>query len=280
MVELLPNFPPHVAAYRASGLVDPKEYEQVVMDRVNEVADKYGRINFLVRLETDLGNYSIGAFLKYLKISFQHFTRWDRMAIVTDQGWVRAAYDMLSPLVHGEVRGYKLQEFQTARQWVSAAPEKNKRKDGNISSRDIIFAGMAGTSAMTAFSYLLSALQHKNFKEPRLLAFLYSQWKTSAGRGTARKAGWKYHYSMGISWAYLYAYLIRKRYMKPDRKSSVAIGALSGVLAVACWKSMFAMSSRRPPTDEKKFYLQLVPGHIIFALITIAALRRAGDQGL
>src|SRR4051812_7619452 len=77
MVELLNNFPPHVAAYKAYGNVDKNEYEKVVMKRVNEVADRYGKINFLVCLETDFENYSFSAFLDYLKISFEHFFKWE-----------------------------------------------------------------------------------------------------------------------------------------------------------------------------------------------------------
>jgi hypothetical protein len=119
MVELLTDFPPHVAAYRAWGAVSKEEYEAVVMTRVDDVADEYGRINFLVLLETDLENYSVGAFIDYLRISFKHFNKWNHMAIVSNQQWVRKAYDTLSPLVHGEVRGYKASEFEAARQWVS-----------------------------------------------------------------------------------------------------------------------------------------------------------------
>lgn len=120
MVELLNDFPPHVAAYRASGAINKEEYEQVVMARVNEVAAQYGKINFLVLLDTDIDNYSIGAFIDYLKISFKHFTRWNRMAIVTDQRWVRKAYEALSVVVPGEIKGYELKNFETAKQWVSA----------------------------------------------------------------------------------------------------------------------------------------------------------------
>ena len=78
MVELLKDFPPHVAAYRAAGAISKEEYAEVVMTRVNEVAATYGKINFLVFLETDMENYSIGAFLEYLKISFQHFKKFGR----------------------------------------------------------------------------------------------------------------------------------------------------------------------------------------------------------
>lgn len=119
MVELLQGFPPHVAAYKATGKVYKDEYERVVMARVDEVAATFDKINFLVLLETDFENYSAGALLDYLKVSFEHFTKWNRMAIVTDERWVRKAYDMLSPLVHGVVNGYELKQFDDAKEWVS-----------------------------------------------------------------------------------------------------------------------------------------------------------------
>lgn len=124
MVELLQEFPPHVAAYKASGAISKEEYEQVVMTRVDEVAARYGKINFLVLLETDVDNYSIGSFIRYLKISFRHFSKWNRMAIVTDQKWVRTVYDALSPLVHGEIKAYETRMFGEAKQWVSAPLEQ------------------------------------------------------------------------------------------------------------------------------------------------------------
>jgi hypothetical protein len=123
MVELMKDLPPHVAAYRASGIVHKDEYEQIVMSRVDEVAEKYGKINFLVLLETDMQDYSFAAFIDYVKVSFEHFTKWNRMAIVTDQHWLAKAYEILSYLVPGEIRGYKVKELEDAKNWVSAPLE-------------------------------------------------------------------------------------------------------------------------------------------------------------
>jgi hypothetical protein len=128
MVELLNDFPPHVAAYRAYGKVHKKEYEDVVMARVDEVAAEYGKINFIVLLETDIQNYSFAAFIDYLKVSFEHFSKWNRMAIVTDQHLVAKAYEVLSKLVHGEIRGYEIKQFEEAKQWVSAPFEADEQK--------------------------------------------------------------------------------------------------------------------------------------------------------
>lgn len=119
MVELLTDMPPHVAAYKAAKAVSKEEYEQVVMARVNEVAAEFGKINFLVLLETDMDNYSVGAFIGYLKISFQHFTKWERMVIVSDERWLRMAYDALSYLIHGKIKTYKRKDLDLAKQWVS-----------------------------------------------------------------------------------------------------------------------------------------------------------------
>lgn len=120
MVELLTDFPPHVAAYRAWGAISKEEYERMVMARVDEVANTFGKINFLVLLETPMHNYSISAFIDYLKVSFEHFTKWERMAIVTNEQWVRQAYKMLSHIVHGEIKGYELKDMDKAKAWVSA----------------------------------------------------------------------------------------------------------------------------------------------------------------
>ena len=127
MVELLKDFPPHVAAYKAQGNVHKDEYEKVVMARVDEVAAQYGKINFLVRLETDMQDYTFAAFLDYLKVSFEHFSKWNRMAIVSDQQWLRKAYDGLSYIVHGEIKGYELKDYEEAKQWVSAPFEEDKK---------------------------------------------------------------------------------------------------------------------------------------------------------
>lgn len=119
MVELLENFPPYVVAYRASGVVHREEYERVVMKRVNEVADKYDAINFLVLLETGMQNYTLGALIDYLIISFKHIRRWNRMAIVSDQQTVRIFYDAISFLVPGRVIGFELKDYDEAAEWVS-----------------------------------------------------------------------------------------------------------------------------------------------------------------
>jgi hypothetical protein len=266
MVTLLPGYPAHVAAYRAKGRVDAREYESVVMKRVNRVARRYGRVNFLVRMETDIGNYSFASFLKYLVISFKHFSKWERMAIVTDEKWVREVYSLLSPLVHGEIRAYKLSEYEAARRWVSGS--FTVRPD----TEAVVNSGVLGTSVMTAFSHLLSDITHDNLSEPELLGRLYKEWQLPGHGQLGRIAGWHLHYTMGVGWTALYALFLRKGWLTRKLSSSLKAGAVSGIVSVAAWEAMLRSTPNAPRINKLKFYGQLVPAHVLFAFIAIQSL--------
>lgn len=266
MVKLLPGFPAHVAAYVARGKVTADEYEGVVMRRVNEVAETFGKVNFLVRLETKVGNYTFASFLKYLTISFKQFSKWERMAIVTDEAWVREAYELLSPLVHGEIRGYKLSEYESACSWVSG-PVKVKNEIAAV-----INSGIMGTSVMTAWSHVLSDVLQENFSEPNLLGELYKEWELPGHRWLSKIAGWHLHYGVGAFWSTLYSYLLKKGYINGKAGTSMLVGAGSGIISVAAWECMLRSAPRPPRIDKGKFYAQLVPGHVLFALIAIESL--------
>jgi hypothetical protein len=49
----------------------------------------------------------------------------ERMAIVSNEKWVRPAYETLRPLFHGEIISYPISQFHTAKELVSIEPEGN-----------------------------------------------------------------------------------------------------------------------------------------------------------
>lgn len=124
MVELLNGFPPHVVAYCTSDKMDKEDYKKIVASRINEVVLEYDKINFLVLLPTDIDQYTLSSLLDYLKISFEHCFKWEKMAVVSNQKGVRGFYERLSPFVLGKLRGYEVKDFEEARQWVSSWLDK------------------------------------------------------------------------------------------------------------------------------------------------------------
>jgi hypothetical protein len=243
MVELLREFPAYVMAYRASGKVNREEYERIVMPRADEVAHQFGSINFLVKLETDIQNYSLATLVDYLKISFKHIHRWNRMAIVSDQKSVRAFFDALSPLVPGKIIGFPLKDFEKAKAWVSE-PFLTDENALRWNWKTGMAAGLLGTSAMTLLSHFISKLGRK---EPNIPAVL----------------GWQAHYAFGTIWGLTYAFW---KNGKHPLSRALLFGAMGGAAGVFLWKKAFDLNPRPPRIDYPKFYAEVFLAHLIFGL--------------
>ena len=280
MVELLNDFPNYVMAYKASGTVSREEYESVVMAKIDQVADQYDALNFLVKLETGMENYSLAALVDYLKISFKHIHRWNRMAIVSDQKTVRWFYNALSPLVPGKVKGFELKDFEKAKDWVSepALADQNLWNPDRWYVKHGLAAGAIGTTVMTLFSYLVSKAAKKNFSEPDLLGDLMRGWNPKLAKTTSRVIGWNAHYAIGSVWALIYSGIFRKK--ESSIPAALLFGCVSGATGIYIWKKLIQWNPRPSPTNQKQFYQQLFLAHLVFSLATRKAYPVGGSVPL
>ncbi len=119
MLEGIIGLPPTVAAFKATGKVHRDDYEKILIPEVDKVAKIYGKINFLLVLETNVANYSLGAWIDDAWIGLKHFTQWQKIAIVSNQNTVKKITDMLGHLVPGKAKGFKLEDLETAKKWVA-----------------------------------------------------------------------------------------------------------------------------------------------------------------
>jgi len=142
------------------------------------------------------------------------------------------------------------------------------------SPADVIAAGIIGTLTMTACSRLLSLMEKEDFTEHHLLDFVFRHWglKDSRMRSVVSVAA---HYGVGIAWTAVYAALLKKRRASYGRGSSLAIGGVTGLAAVAAWKLMLGSASQEPPTNEEKFLWQLIPVHMVFGLVSISYIQHS-----
>src|ERR1700733_9770700 len=118
MITLMNDVPPFVAAFIASGEVTKEDYEQVLIPRIEEVYRAHGHIHFLFELKTEVGNFTTAAWWKDLMVGLEHFSKWKKMAIVSDQKAVEKMSSLLSPVLPGETKGFSLQDIEEAKNWV------------------------------------------------------------------------------------------------------------------------------------------------------------------
>lgn len=76
------------------------------------------KLRVLFYLGEDFSGFDAGAMWDDTKLGFRHLTGWERTALVTDTGWVRAVARMFGFAVPGEFRLFRNAELEPAKQWV------------------------------------------------------------------------------------------------------------------------------------------------------------------
>lgn len=119
MLSLIKDLPSHVTGVRATGKVTKYDFEQVLIPAIDDLVKRTGKINYLLLLETDVSNFTLGAWIDDAKIGLKHFTQWNKIAVVTDQKAVEKFSDIFGYIVPGDSKGFKLAELEEAKKWVS-----------------------------------------------------------------------------------------------------------------------------------------------------------------
>lgn len=113
----------NIVAFRALAEVTKDDFLTAVIPAVEHLVKQTNEINFLLVLDTDIENFTTGAWIQDALLGLKHLGKWNRAAIVTDTDEIISFTNGFSFIVPGEFRGYKKVEFNKALNWV----------EGNIS---------------------------------------------------------------------------------------------------------------------------------------------------
>lgn len=119
MISIIRNAPANVAAFTATGEVNKEDFENTVMPHVKAVVEQYDELNYVLNLDTDIGNFSMGAWWQDALLGIKNITKWNRAAIVTDKEGIRTFTEIFSKVMPGEFRGFEKEELETAISWAS-----------------------------------------------------------------------------------------------------------------------------------------------------------------
>lgn len=142
-----------------------------------------------------------------------------------------------------------------------------------MKAKDVLVSAITGTTFMTAFSYLVSELDDKNFSEPERLGQLAKRLLPILNKEEKLITGWAAHYLVGLLFALTYVELWTQGKVKPTLGQTLLLGGVSGILAVAIWKTIFKLHPLPPSLSFNKYYLQLIPAHVVFALFAALGYR-------
>ena len=119
MITQYKEVPDYVAAFRATGEVTKKDYEETLIPVVEEKLSHHKKVSLLYDLGQDFKGFTAGAMWDDTKVGFRHLTHWDKIAMVTDVPWLRNSVKCLGFVMPGKVKVFHNSEFDKARDWVS-----------------------------------------------------------------------------------------------------------------------------------------------------------------
>lgn len=131
----------------------------------------------------------------------------------------------------------------------------------------ILIATIAATSAMTLFSYAVSASARELYKEPVLLTYVLSSLKVDVSPQTKTFLAWLLHYLIGLFFVLSYHFLWAHDVIEISWRAGLVLGAASGIVGILGWIILFKIVDQKPNIDFKGYYVQLFFAHIIFGLV-------------
>ena len=124
MIEPIPDLPADVLGFRFSGHVLRDEHEEVLAPALKGRLDAGEKVRLAVVIDDGFERFESGAIWEDLKFGFgsgiTHLSSWEKMALVSNAGWVRHAMGFFGWMVPGEARVFALAELEDAKAWLAA----------------------------------------------------------------------------------------------------------------------------------------------------------------
>lgn len=121
MLEIMPGLPDNVLGIKAIGEVDDDDYEDVLEPAIEDRLSRHEKIRFLYLLGPEFTGYESDAMWEDTKLGFKTFTKYERIAVVTDATWMRRSVKAFGWLMPGLVQVFDVSDLDAAREWITEA---------------------------------------------------------------------------------------------------------------------------------------------------------------
>lgn len=119
MIKMIPNLPDNVLGFNAKGRVTASDYKKIIIPAVETLLSRRGKARFLYQLGDDFSGFEAAAMWDDTKLGFKHLAGWERIAIVSDVEWIRAALRIFGLAIPGHIRIFHNRELAEATRWIS-----------------------------------------------------------------------------------------------------------------------------------------------------------------
>ena len=131
MIDIIKGLPKNVVGIAGEGRVTEKDCQDVLMPAIRKSLKRHDKI----RLYYELNSRFPGAAWDDLNIGIEHVPPCERVAIVTDVGWIRYTVKALCFLIPGEIQVFATARASEGRAWITATPESPANAETSTPAR-------------------------------------------------------------------------------------------------------------------------------------------------
>jgi SpoIIAA-like len=120
MIKLLSGFPDNVLALACVGQVTRQDYDSVLIPAVQAALERHPKLRLYYEVTPQFTGVTAGAMWEDFIVGVEHWSRWERLAVVTDVEWMRFTVNAFRFLLPGRMRVFAGSESTEARRWIVA----------------------------------------------------------------------------------------------------------------------------------------------------------------
>jgi len=119
MLRRLNEMPAGTIGFEAVGAVEDEDWERNVEPHLREAIAGGDQLRLLYLLGPRSGEVDDDAVQKEAGFHARHLKAYERLAVVTDEEWVRPALRGLSFLLPGQARAFPVSDLEAAKRWLA-----------------------------------------------------------------------------------------------------------------------------------------------------------------
>jgi len=117
MIELIPFDEGNVIGFRLKGKIEDNEFDEIV-SLMEKRLTEHKKLRVYAEIEEFKG-MSVNTFMKDIHYGLKHWRDFDKEAVVSDKGWLKAWVKFAGSLFPGiEVKHFSFEEIEEAKKWI------------------------------------------------------------------------------------------------------------------------------------------------------------------
>jgi hypothetical protein len=120
VITLLDDMPAGVLGVEASGQLTAEDYRDTLAPALAAATKDGGKLRVVLVFAGEFAGMDAGAVWQDLGVGIHNWSSWQRIALVTDHGWMRDGLRMFAWATPGEVKAFSLAERDDAVAWAAA----------------------------------------------------------------------------------------------------------------------------------------------------------------